>query len=148
MRQARGVTSADGPLVVGDGDDELDARLGAELTAYNTAASGSGDQRRLTVGVRDASGDLVAGLSGWTWGTSAGVSLLWVRADERGAGWGARLLAAAELEARARGCTQLTLSSFTFQAPGFYRRQGYAETARTTGIPTAPHADVHLRKEL
>ena len=48
----------------------------------------------------------------------------------------------------ARGCTRVYVSSFTFQAPAFYQRHGYAEFARTEGIPHPGHADVHMRKDL
>ena len=133
---------------VGDADGELDARLNHELSRYNVAASGFSDQRELTVQVRDPQGELLAGLSGWTWGTCAGVAMLWVREDARGAGWGSRLLQTAETEAVARGCEQMVLSSFTFQAPDFYRRHGYEETGRTEGLPVAGMADVHFRKDL
>src|SRR4051794_3214662 len=133
---------------VGGADAELDARLGEELTRYNEAVSGVLDQRELTVQVRDPHGELVGGLSGWSWGTCAGVGMFWIREDARRSGWGSRLLAAAEREARARGCEQMVLSSFTFQAPDFYRRQGYTETGRTEGLPVAGLSDVHFRKTL
>ena len=135
-------------VTVGGADAELDAILSRELGEFNVAASGIGDQQELTVQARDGEGGLVGGLSGWTWGTCAGVGMFWIREDARGSGWGGRLLAAAEHEAVARGCTQLVLSSFTFQAPGFYQRHGYVETGRTEGLPVAGMADVHLRKTL
>jgi GNAT superfamily N-acetyltransferase len=135
-------------LRVGDGDPDLDARLSDELDRFNVPAAGAGPQRELTVQVRDDAGELVAGLSGWTWGTCAGVAMLWVRENARGDRWGSRLLATAEREAVARGCTQVVLSSFTFQAPDFYRRHGYVETGRTEGLPRAGMADVHFRKTL
>src|SRR3712207_7483554 len=53
----------------------------------------------LTVQVSDERG-LVGGLSGWTWGTCAGIGMFWIREDARRSGWGGRLLAAAEREAR------------------------------------------------
>jgi ribosomal protein S18 acetylase RimI-like enzyme len=134
--------------VVGGADAELDARLNEELGAFNIAASGIEDQRELTVQVRDAQGDLVGGLSGWTWGTCAGVGMFWIREDARRSGWGSRMLAAAEAESVARGCEQMVLSSFTFQAPGFYRRHGYVETGRTEALPVAGMADVHFLKNL
>ena len=61
---------------------------------------------------------------------------------------GRKLLAAAEEAARERGCTQVLVSSFTFQAPEFYRRHGYVEFARSEGIPVEGEADVHFRKLL
>jgi GNAT superfamily N-acetyltransferase len=135
-------------LEVGDADAELDARLSRELSTYNIAASGVGDQREFTVLVRDDEGTLIGGLSGWTWGTCAGIGMFWVREDARRSGWGSRMLAAAEGEAVARRCEQMVLSSFTFQAPDFYRRHGYVETGRTEGLPVAGMADVHFRKDL
>jgi GNAT superfamily N-acetyltransferase len=135
-------------LTVGGKDADLDARLDAELTAYNLATSGIHDQAEFTVQIEDEAGELVAGLSGWTWGTCAGISLVWVREDRRSQGAGARLLAAAESVARERGCHQIVVSSFTFQAPGFYERHGFAETGRTTGLPIEGAADVHLSKRL
>jgi GNAT superfamily N-acetyltransferase len=135
-------------LTVGGKDAELDARLDAELTAFNLATSGVHEQAEFTVKVEDDAGELVAGLSGWTWGTCAGISLVWAREDRRGRGSGARLLAAAEEVARERGCTQIVVSSFTFQAPGFYERHGFVETGRTEGLPIEGAADVHLVKRL
>ena len=135
-------------LAVGGKDAELDARLDAELTAYNLATSGVHEQTEFTVRIEDAEGDLVAGLSGWTWGTCAGISLVWVREDRRAQGAGARLLESAERVARERGCTQIIVSSFTFQAPGFYARHGFVETGRTEGLPLEGAADVHLVKRL
>ena len=40
------------------------------------------------------------------------------------------------------------VTSFTFQAPGFYERQGYREIFRWDGVPVEGEADVHLRKDL
>ena len=145
MTEPNATTSA---LEVGNADAELDAQLNRELSTFNIAASGVGDQRELTVSVRDDDGELLGGLSGWTWGTCAGVGMFWIREDARRSGWGSRLLAAAEDEAVARGCEQMVLSSFTFQAPDFYRRHGYTETGRTEGLPVAGMADVHFRKDL
>jgi GNAT superfamily N-acetyltransferase len=131
-------------IAVGGGDSELAERLAQELTGFNTRAAGVGDQRGLSVQLRDGRGALVAGLAGWTWGTCAGIELVWVREDQRRSGFGGQLLDPAEAEARKRGCTQVLVSSFTFQAPDFYRSSGYVEFARTPGIPTTDSADVHM----
>jgi len=146
----RAMTTEDdaGPaLTVGGRDTELDDRLTEELVAFNTAATGAADRSAFSVKVSDEAGALVGGLSAWTWGGLCGIELLWVREDSRQDGWGSRILREAEAEARRRGCDRVAVSSFTFQAPGFYERHGYAETGRTLGIPGG-HADVHLFKPL
>lgn len=135
-------------LTVGGGDSDLDSRLSKELDAHNFAAVGESNLEEFTVKVEDTGGELVAGLSGWTWGTCAGIGMVWVRDDSRKEGWGGRMLEAAETLARDRGCRQLLVSSFTFQAPDFYRRHGYTEFARSEGLPVEGTADVHFVKAL
>lgn len=107
----------------------VDDRLAAELSAIylvNVEATGIGDGRWLRAAVRE-DGELMARLAGWTWGGCGYVDSLWVRADHRGHGLGSRLLAAAEAEASARSCTQMVLSTHSFQAPDMYLRRGYVE---------------------
>jgi ribosomal protein S18 acetylase RimI-like enzyme len=136
-------------IEVGEAAAELDQRLSDELDRFNNAATaGLAPQRELTVQVHDAQDNLVAGLSGWTWGTSAGIAMVWVHENSRREGWGNRMLTAAETEARGRGCTQIFVSSFTFQSPAFYQRNGYLEYSRQANLPSAPHSDVHMRKAL
>jgi GNAT superfamily N-acetyltransferase len=144
----RGERLAGGRLVTGEGDSALDQRLSDELDAFNVPAAGAGEQREFTVKAEDDHGVLIAGLSGWTWGTSAGIAMVWVREDARRDGWGSRLVEAAERVARERGCQRVHVSSFTFQAPAFYEKHGYEETGRTEALPLAGHADVHFVKHL
>lgn len=133
---------------VGGADPALDQRLSDELDAHNAAATaGTPAAEELTVRIDD-DGALVAGLSGWTWGGAAGIAMMWVDPEHRSSGVGASLLDAFETEARRRGCTHVFTTSFTFQAPDFYRRAGYVEIFRWHGVPSAGHDDVHLRKEL
>lgn len=40
------------------------------------------------------------------------------------------------------------VTSFTFQAPGFYQRLGYKEIFRWESVPAAGRDDVHMHKEL
>jgi ribosomal protein S18 acetylase RimI-like enzyme len=129
-------------------DRALEEQLSKGLDVYNEAASGMPDQGEFSVKVEDEEGGLVAGLTGWSWGTCAGISMVWVRPDARHSGWGGRLLAAAEDVARTRSCDRIFVSSFTFQAPGFYERHGYAECARIVDYPLDGSADVYLRKDL
>ena len=87
-------------------------------------------------------------MSGWTWGVAAGIATTWVRDDARGEHLDTRLLASFEDDARARGCTHVFVTSFTFQAPGFYEHHGYREIFRWEGVPASGAADVHFRKDL
>ena len=136
-------------VAVGDAVPELDQRLSAELDRVNAEATkGIAPARQLTVQILDGSGELAAGMSGWTWGVAAGIGLTWVRETSRGDGLGAQLLAEFEAEARSRGCAHVFVTSFTFQAPGFYLRHGYRELFRWQGVPTEESADVHFRKDL
>ncbi|MGI5229916.1 GNAT family N-acetyltransferase [Actinoallomurus sp. CA-142502] len=140
--------SAEDVLIeTGAGDHALSARLNQELHDYNVQVTGADDQAELSVRAVDADGELVGGLTGWTWAGCGGVELLWVRADRRGESWGRALMGAAETEARRRGCTQMIVSTLSFQAPGFYRSLGYVETGRTEGHPIG-HADLHFTKQL
>lgn len=135
--------------LIADGLPDLDQLLSDELDVVNAAATpGVPAARELTVRLLDDAGELAAGLSGWTWGVAAGIGMTWVRESSRGAGLGSRLLEAFESEARTRGCTHVFVTSFTFQAPGFYERHGYVELFRWDGVPTPDAADVHFRKEL
>nr|WP_281363316.1 GNAT family N-acetyltransferase [Nocardioides perillae] len=119
-----------------------------ELDAHNAAApAGTAPAAELSVRV-EHDGELVAGISGWTWGQAAGIAMLWVHHQHRARGLGATMLEAFESEAARRGCDHVFTTSFTFQAPGFYEKAGYVEFARWEGVPTDGRDDVHLRKEL
>jgi len=118
------------------------------LYKYNAEQTGSDDGKGLTIFVRDDAGGIAAGLHGWTWCGACKVERLWVRKDLRRQGYGQRLLAAAEQEARARGCDQLLLDTFSFQAPLFYEKLGYEIIAVVEGFPRRPHSEYHLRKSL
>lgn len=139
---------SDVATTIGKADPALDQRLSDELDRFNASATPDvASAEELTVRVEEH-GELVAGVSGWTWGQAAGIGMTWVREDQRGTGVGASLLAAFENEARERGCTHVFVTSFTFQAPGFYQRLGYEEIFRWEAVPTPGRDDVHLRKEL
>ncbi|XBB67935.1 GNAT family N-acetyltransferase [Nocardioides sp. WV_118_6] len=134
-------------LSIGNADPTLDQQLSDHLDAHNAAAVPGPGAVELTVRCTD-DGVLLGGVSGWTWQEAAGIAMTWVREDQRGTGLGARLLAAFEEAAAERGARRVFVTSFTFQAPGFYVRQGYDEIMRWDGVPVAGEADVHFRKDL
>lgn len=105
------------------------------LRDANAAAGFPHDTVPLAVLLRDESGAVIGGLvgvTGWSWLYTQNLA---VPPALRGTGWGTRLLHAAEAEARARGCIGARLDTYTFQARGFYEKQGY----RVVGaIPDCP----------
>jgi GNAT superfamily N-acetyltransferase len=99
----------------------------------------------LGVFVRDRE-KIVAGLAGETYSGWLFVRYLWVSEDLRGQGVGRQLLAAGEDRARERGCYSVWLDTFSFQAPGFYRKLGYEVFAEVDWSPD--HKRLFLRKQL
>ncbi len=75
--------------------------------------------------VKDDSGEIIAGIAGWTWAGACEITLLWVHENLRNRGIGKRLLEAAEEEARSKKCSAILVRSYSFQAPQFYERHGF-----------------------
>jgi GNAT superfamily N-acetyltransferase len=125
----------------------LEAALSRRLQDYNAAATGYHDAGAFSACVPGASGELEAGISGYTWGGCCVVEYLWVSEAARGRGIGSALLAAAEQHAQAVRCGRVILASHTFQAPAFYAGRGYVPVARVEDYPVG-HADVWFVKRL
>jgi GNAT superfamily N-acetyltransferase len=116
-------------------DKERRDLLRSRLRESNTAASpvlralrGTPAEREvpLHVWALDDSGGLAGGLVGHTWAGWLHVTYLWVDGRHRGTGLGGRLLATAERIARVeRRCVAARLETWDFQAPEFYKKQGY-----------------------
>ena len=105
------------------------------LYEYSAEKTGVDDGQWLAIFLRDDQHTIQAGLGGWTWCGSCYISSVWVHKDLRGQGVGTKLLQAAEQEARRRGSQRIILSSFSFQAPGFYQKLGYKVEHVLYGFP-------------
>lgn len=131
--------------------DSVDPRdvqfLDDAIYEYNASATGIADARVLAIMLRDSGDKIVAGLYGWTWGRCCEVRTLWVSQQLRGDGLGTRLMLAAEREARARGATQIVLSTHSFQAPDFYASLGFEIVGGVDDHPIG-HQSIYLRKRL
>lgn len=114
---------------------------------FNSSVTGMHDGEWLAIFVRDDTGRIVAGICGNTWGGCCEIRQFWVEESRRGRRLGTRLLAAAEGEARRRGCTQIFLMTFSFQAPAFYARHGFTTEATVDGYPRG-HQNLLMRKRL
>ena len=129
-------------------DEEIQV-LSEGIMEYNRSQVGGRQKEPLTFFLRDGEGRIVGGVhgnysstSGWLY-----VSVLWVSEGARGGGHGSRLLQSIEGEALARGCANAYLDTFSFQAPGFYKKLGYVVFGELEDFPEG-HSRIFLRKRL
>ena len=99
-------------------------RLYVNLHEYNVSQTGL-EGELISVFVRDREHELIGGVRGWTAFNWLHIDVLWLREDARHRGYGTRLLLATEAEAIRRGCRYAQLDTFSFQALGFYQKNGY-----------------------
>jgi len=120
--------------------------LEERIYEFNASATGISGGELLAFLIRE-SGRIVAGICGNTWGGTCEVRQFWVDEPQRRRGLGTRLFRAAEQEARRRGCTQIILMTFSFQAPAFYRKHGFEVVATIENHPRG-HQNLLMRKRL
>jgi len=126
--------------------DERDQRLIDEgLDIFNFAKAGPDNPQDLWIMARDANGRLIGGLKGRSSYAWLFIDWLWVSSETRGQGVGVKLMQKAESAALERQCVVAYVSTFSFQAPNFYRRIGYEDFGRIDGFP-AGHACIWLKK--
>ena len=117
-----------------DPDPSLRAKILEPLDKYNDAAAGPGRWGTLAVTVRGGDGEVVGGLWGRTGYGFLFVELL-ALGPARGLGLGRKVMGMAEAEAKQQGLLGIWLDTWTFQAPGFYPKLGFAECGRITEYP-------------
>ena len=127
-------------------DASVRSRVAENLEAFNRNAAGHEGGVELAAHI-ERDGELVAGLFGWVWGRTSFIDLLWVDDGSRHSGIGSRLLVGFEAEARKRGARQTVLTTASFQAPEFYKRNGYEVIGRIPDHPEG-HTEYILRKAL
>lgn len=138
-------TTDDGyAIVVADHEDEEDRRsVENGLIAFNATVSpffsaevrAASPARALDVFVRGADGRILGGVTaqtGWDW---LSIELVWLDESLRGRGLGTRLMRTSEDEARRRGCKRAHLTTYSFQARGFYERLGYRVVGQLDDFP-------------
>jgi GNAT superfamily N-acetyltransferase len=114
---------------------QLIAQIGDELVRYNEAVVGPDQNTRFAFAVRDDDGGLLGGLTAEKFWNALYVHQLWVDEKHRTHGFGSGLLKAAEDVAREHDCDVVYLSTFAFQAPAFYEKQGYAMIGELPDVP-------------
>jgi GNAT superfamily N-acetyltransferase len=127
-------------------EDEAVIRDG--LAAYNLEKAGYRDQRPLAILVTDPeNGTVVGGLLGRTSMGLLYIDRFFLPEKMRKQGLGSKILKAAEEEGAQRGCSRAILSTVSFQAPGFYRRQGWDVLGRIDCDPPG-HTRFSMTKRL
>jgi GNAT superfamily N-acetyltransferase len=106
----------------------------APLLAFNQAAVGDASAVPFALEIRESPTATVAG-GLWAmslWG-SFYIALVVAPEGARGRGLGGELMRQAEAEARARGCRQMWLDTYDFQARPFYERLGFTAFGQIDG---------------
>ncbi|MDB5414649.1 MAG: acetyltransferase, N-acetylglutamate synthase [Rubritepida sp.] len=98
------------------------------LVAFNARATGlpSGSKLDFAVLLRDEERRTIGGAVGSSYYGWMVIDLLWLPDSLRKLGLGRTVMAAAEAEARSRGCVGIRLDTYSFQARGFYERIGFS----------------------
>ena len=127
-------------------DEERDAILGP-LAAFNTANGYPADLQLVAITLKDDADTTVGGLWGKTIYDWLFIDYLVVPSSMRGRNLGSELMARAEQIALDRGCVGAWLTTFSFQARGFYERLGYEVFGCLENSP-GENARLFLRKRL
>ncbi len=125
---------------------EDEAFVMAHTRAHNAAFTPN-DFRKMCVFIRNADGELIGGLTGTTYWQYLDIAFLWVSQVHRQQGYASKLVAAAETEALARGCTHALVDTFSFQARGFYEKQGFQVFGCLPGF-CGKHERYYMHKSL
>ena len=75
--------------------------------------------------LKDEYGNIYGGITANMFWHHMHIEFLWVNEDLRGKGFGRVLLAKMEHLALEKGCRFIYLDTFSFQAPEFYKQNGY-----------------------
>ena len=117
------------------------------LDKFNEESSSVSEVKPIHVIARGDEGQTHGGAIGRTWGECCEIQVFWVDSAFRGKGVGSDVLDTFEHEAKNRQCKVIYLSSFTFQASGFYEKRGYKVVSRIVGFPDG-HEKIYLQKQI
>jgi GNAT superfamily N-acetyltransferase len=116
------------------------------LLRFNREQAGPFRYKRTVLSVRDDKGRLQGGLILESYWRESYIELLWLSARARRAGHGTRLIEEAERRARRRGSRLIHLNTYSFQAPGFYEKQGYQRFGGMSGSPQGESRHFYVKR--
>ena len=106
------------------------------LNRFNQEIVGNDGHTPIQIVESDSNGNIIGGILGGTYWGWMYIDILWVDENHRQKGIGSCLLRGAEEEAKRRGCHHVHLDTMSWQAPGFYKKQGYEIIGIIPDIPT------------
>jgi GNAT superfamily N-acetyltransferase len=127
--------------------EEVREAILTPLAAFNAANGYPADLQCLAITLQDCEGTVVGGLWGGTIYDWLFIDYLVVPASMRGRNLGSELIGKAEEIALERGCVGSWLTTFSFQAKGFYERLGYEVFGSLENSPR-DNSRIFLRKRL
>jgi len=134
-------------IIYVENPDEAWGIIGRGITDYNNQRAGNQNAQILCYVLQgpdqETAGGVIAQIY-WDW---LYVDLMWLKEEVRQHGYGQRLLALVEDEARKRGAKYAFLDTFSFQAPGFYEKHGYHVFGELSDFPKG-HQRYFYTKEL
>ena len=116
------------------------------LVGFNRERAGAFKYSRIIVSARDGKGRLLGGLILQSYWRESYIELLWLSARARGKGIGSKLVEEAERRARRRGSRLIHLNTYSFQAPGFYEKQGYRRFGGISGSPRGGSRHFYVKR--
>jgi GNAT superfamily N-acetyltransferase len=116
------------------------------LVQFNRAQAGPLRYARNVITARDAKGKVVGGLILQSYWRESYIELLWLSDKARGKRLGSALIKEAERIAQKRGSCLIHLNTFSFQAPGFYEKNGYKRFGRMSGSPKGESRHFYVKK--
>ena len=116
------------------------------LVKFNRQQAGPLRYSRTVLSVRDGKKRLLGGLILQSYWRESYIELLWLSAGARDSGFGRRLIQEAERHARRRGSRLIHLNTYSFQAPGFYEKQGYQRFGGMSGSPRGQSRHFYVKR--
>ncbi|MCK1542514.1 GNAT family N-acetyltransferase [Bradyrhizobium sp. 179] len=127
---------------------DMESAIGGGLDAFNDEVTGYADRIPLAVLAQHPStGAFMGGALGRSSLGLLFLDLFYIRPEHRRGGLGTIILRAFEEEGRRRGCIAAVLYTISFQAPGFYARNGWQRFGEIPCLPKGT-SRVFMSKQL
>jgi len=129
-------------------DAEQSLAIEEGLNAFNDLMTGINDRKPLSVLIKSTkTGEVLGGMQGRSSLGLLFIDLFFLPPELRKMGLGTDILNRFENEGRRRGCTAAFLYTISFQAPDFYKKNGWEEFGRIDCEPEGT-SRIFMKKSL